>query len=144
MIGFLDTSAFVPLLIAEPTSSACRRFWDDADVIVSSRLLYVETAAALAQAHRLQRLTDSPYRRSRNRLDQLWAEMDVTEADEQIITRAAVLARHCAFRGYDAVHRASAEHLIDDDLVGASGDPALLAAWRKLGIAVYDTNIEAR
>ena len=53
MIGYLDTSAFIPLLIDEPTSEACRRFWDDADVIVSSRLLYVETAAALAQAGRM-------------------------------------------------------------------------------------------
>lgn len=50
MIGYLDTSAFVPLLIEEPTSQTGRRFWDDADVIVSSQLLYVETAAALAQA----------------------------------------------------------------------------------------------
>lgn len=50
MIGYLDASAFVPLLIAEPGSAACRRFWNDADSVVSSRLLYVETAAALAQA----------------------------------------------------------------------------------------------
>lgn len=55
MIGYLDTSAFVPLLIDEPTSAACRRFWDDADEVVSSRPRYVETAAALAQARRLGR-----------------------------------------------------------------------------------------
>ena len=31
MIGYLDTSAFVPLLIDEPSTKACMRFWDDAD-----------------------------------------------------------------------------------------------------------------
>jgi predicted nucleic acid-binding protein len=60
VIGYLDTSALVPLLIAEPTSAACRRFWDDADTVVFSRLLYVETAAALAQARRMDCLTGSP------------------------------------------------------------------------------------
>ena len=50
MIGYLDTSAFIPLLLKEPSSAACRRFWDDCDAVVSNRLLYVETAAALAQA----------------------------------------------------------------------------------------------
>jgi uncharacterized protein with PIN domain len=61
VIGYVDTSAFVPLLINEPTSEACRRFWDDADVVVSSRLLYVETAAALAQARRMGRLTGNKH-----------------------------------------------------------------------------------
>jgi uncharacterized protein len=81
VIGYLDTSAFVPLLIEEPTSQACRRLWDDADVIVSSPLLYVETAAALAQARRMGRLTESDYRQGRRRLDQMWSEMDVIEVD---------------------------------------------------------------
>jgi predicted nucleic acid-binding protein len=140
VIGYLDTSAFVPLLIDEPTSSACRRFWDDADVVVSSRLLYVETAAALAQARRIGRLTDGEHRRSRRRLDQMWSEMDVIEADEQLVTRAAELANRLSLRGYDAVHCASAEQLDDDDVVAASGDQKLLTAWLQLGMATYDTH----
>lgn len=75
MIGYLDTSAFVPLLIDEPTSQACQRFWDDADEIVSSRLLYVETAAALAQARRMRRLTGNKHLQSRRRLDQMWSQV---------------------------------------------------------------------
>lgn len=139
MIGYLDTSALVPLLIAEPTSEASRRFWDDADVVVSSRLLYVEAAAALAQAHRLRRLTDNTHAQSRRRLDRICAELDIIEVDEQLVIRAAELAHRLALRGYDAVHCASAEQLDDDDVVAASGDRALLTAWRQLGIATYDT-----
>ncbi len=143
MIGYLDTSAFVPLLIDEPTSEACRRFWDDADVIVSSRLLYVETAAALAQAERMGRLTVGEHLQVRRRLDQMWSEMDVIDVDEQVVIPAADLAHRLALRGYDAVHAASAEQLDDDDVVSASGDQRLLAAWMELGMATYDTNQNA-
>jgi predicted nucleic acid-binding protein len=140
VIGYLDTSAFVPLLIAEPTSAACRRFWDDADAVVSSRLLYVETAAALAQARRMDRLTGQEHQNSLGLLDRLWAEVDVAEVDEPVVARAAALAHQLALRGYDAVHCASAEQLDDEDVVAATGDQRLLAAWTELGIATFDTN----
>jgi hypothetical protein len=60
VIGYLDTSIVVPLLVAEPTSESCQRFRDDADAVVPSRLLYVE-AAALAQAQRMDRLTNDEH-----------------------------------------------------------------------------------
>lgn len=140
MIGYLDTSAFVPLLVAEPSSAQCRRFWDDVDDIVTSRLTYVETAAALAQAARMGRLTDRQHRRSVELLDRLWAEVDVVEVDDVVARRAAALARRCALRGYDAVHCACAEQIADDDLVAATADHRLLAAWAELGVATFDPN----
>ncbi|MGH3568722.1 MAG: hypothetical protein ACRDRH_22385 [Pseudonocardia sp.] len=57
MIGYLGTSAFVPLLVAEAGSIECRRFWNDADDVVASRLLFIEAAAALAQGARQGWLT---------------------------------------------------------------------------------------
>jgi hypothetical protein len=141
VIGYLDMSAFVPLVIEEPSSASCRRFWDDADAVVSSRLLYVETAAALAQARRMDRLTSREHRASLHLLDRLWSEIDVADVDEPVVTRAGALAYQLALRGYDAVHCASAEQLNDADVVAASGDQRLLAAWQKLGIATFDTNL---
>jgi predicted nucleic acid-binding protein len=140
LIGYLDTSAFVPLLVAEPSTPSCRRFWDDCDAVVSTRLLYVETAAALAQAHRMKRLTTRSHRASLRLLDELWAELAVVEVDEQIVTRATALADELGLRGYDAVHCVSAEILADDDVVAASGDQQLLSAWSALGLSAYDTN----
>ncbi|MFD7153276.1 type II toxin-antitoxin system VapC family toxin [Kribbella sp. NPDC059898] len=140
MIGYLDTSAFVPLLVSEPSSPACRRFWDDADAVVSSRLLYVETAAALAQAHRMGRLDDRAYSSCQRLLEELWPQLEVTEVNEALVRRAAELANLLALRGYDAVHCASAEQLEDADLVVASGDKRLLDAWKSLGLATFDTN----
>ena len=140
MIGYLDTSVFVPLLVAEPTSESCQRFWDDTDAVVSSRLLYVETAAALAQARRMDRLTDAEHDETLRLLDRLWSEIDIAEVDEIVVHRAAVLARRFGLRGYDAVHCASAEQLDDEDVVAAAGDQELLSAWAALGMATFDSN----
>lgn len=140
MIGYLDTSAIVPLLVAEPSSAACRRFWDDADVVVTSRLTYVETAAALAQARRLDRISSRTHRASLRALDAIWVEIAAVEVDDQLVRHAAELARRYSLRGYDAVHCASARQLTAEDLVAAAGDRQLLQAWLEVGIDTYDTN----
>ncbi|MFD4439203.1 type II toxin-antitoxin system VapC family toxin [Nocardia sp. NPDC058519] len=140
MIGYLDTSAFLPLLVAEPSSAACKRFWDLADDVVSSRLLYVESAAALAQAHRMGRLDESQFRAASRLRDDFWQQINVTEVDEKLAESAAALAERYALRGYDAVHCAAAAQLEDPDLVAASGDRKLLTAWKALGIATFDSN----
>lgn len=139
MIGYLDTSAVVPLLVQEPTSAACRRFWDDADAVVTCRIAYVESAAALAQAERVGRLDRAQHLAARALLDGLWAELDVVEVDQPLVVDAAVAADRHALRGYDAVHWAAANRLSDPDLVAAAGDRRLLAAWRATGVATYDT-----
>lgn len=140
MIGYFDTSAFVPILVREPTSERCRRIWDDADAVVSSRLTYVETAAALAQAKRMRRISTTVHRSTLVTLDRLWSELDIVEIDAELTSRAGVLADKLDLRGYDAVHCAAAERVEDDDLVAASGDRHLLDAWRRLPIATLDTN----
>jgi predicted nucleic acid-binding protein len=139
VIGYLDTSAFVPLLVAEASSPACRRFWDSADTVATCRLLHVEAAAALAQAERMARLDRAQHQRARDLLDGLWAEFDVIEIDDPLVRAAADAAHTLGLRGYDAVHCAAAEQLADDDLVAATGDQRLLAAWRERGVATYDT-----
>lgn len=140
MIAYLETSAVVPLLVAEPTTPLCRMLWDEADAVVCSRLLYVEAAAALAQAHRMARLTSAQHTSAAALLDELWPEFDIADVDEAIVQRAAELARRLALRGYDAVHCASAEQLAHDDLVAVSGDKALVGAWMAIGLSVLDTN----
>ncbi len=139
LIAYLDTSAVVPLLVAEPATGICQRIWDDADSVVSCRLLYVETAAALAQARRLHRLTAREHTAALTLLDDLWAQIDVVEVDDALVRHAAELAHHLALRGYDAVHCASAHQLADPDLIAATGDGRLLAAWRQLGLATVET-----
>ena len=141
MIGYLDTSVFVPLLVGEPSTPVCQRFWNEHDTIVSCRLTYVETAAALAQAQRMERLADEAQDEALGLLEQLWAEVDVAEIDEMLVRRAALMARRFALSGDDAVHCASAAQLDDDGVVAASGDQRLLAAWAASGMATFDSKV---
>ena len=140
MIVYLDTSAIVPLLVVEPTSEHCRRLWDSADEPVTCRLSYVETAAALAQAQRLGRITAPAHKHALKALGQLWAEMALIEFDDDLMHTAADRAARFALRGYDAVHCAAAELIADQQTVAASGDRALLDAWASLGLSTADTH----
>jgi predicted nucleic acid-binding protein len=144
VIAYFDTSAFVPLVIAEPGSESCGRIWNDADAVVTTRLLFVETAAALAQAQRMGRLSKQGHAKALNLLDGLWVEFDIVEADDIVIRRAAHLAAACGLRGYDAVHCASADQLQDPDLVVACADRRLLRACSDLGMSTADVSATAR
>lgn len=142
MIAYLDTSALVPLLIDEPASPLCERLWDDADDVVSVRIGYVEASAAIAQARRLGRLTRSQQRDAITLLDEKWSQLQIVDIDETLVRRAGALADLHSLRGYDATHCAGAESINDADVVAASGDRQLLAAWRDLGVNTVDVNIE--
>ncbi|MDK3258530.1 type II toxin-antitoxin system VapC family toxin [Blastococcus capsensis] len=139
MITYLDTSAIVPLLIEEPGSATCLSLWSAAADVVCSQLGYVETAAALARATRLGRMTAEQEERGLAQLDQVWDEMTVVPVDESLVRQAAALARDHALRGFDAVHCAAALRIADTDVVAASADGDLLAAWRTEGLHVADT-----
>ncbi len=140
MIVYLDTSAVVPILIAEPSSDACRVIWEAADRRASVRLTYVETAAALSMAERQNRITPAQHDRAWSNFVRIWRDIDVVELTGELADSAAGLARSRRLRGYDAVHCAAAAALNDPDLVAAAGDVALLDAWHSLGVTVMDTN----
>lgn len=135
MIVYFDTSAFVPLLVTEPGTPLAAELWDSADEVVTNRLLYVESAAALARARRMGRITDRNHHAALDALDDLWRDFRVIEVDESVTRRGAELADQHALRGYDAVHCASAERIDAPDLVVASGDKDLLTACTELAVA---------
>lgn len=139
MIAYLDTSAVVPILVEEPTTTTCRRIWLDADRLVTTRLTYVEVGAALAMAERRQRVTAREHDRAWTNFLELWTAIDVVDVSEEITTSAATLTRPYSLRGYDAVHCATAIAVNDQELVAAAGDRQLLDAWREQGLAVFDT-----
>ncbi len=147
MIVYLDTSAFVPLILSEPTSPACRRLWNDADVILGTDLLYVESSAALSRAAREGRIRRERIGEVVDRLDALWRQLRVIEIDAVLTEAAAKVAWRFGLRGYDAVHCAAGalvgrgEGEPSEEVpqtVAASGDEALLEAWRQLGVPTFD------
>lgn len=139
MIAYFDTSAFVPLLLEEPGSKAAGRLWDEADHLVSVRLIYAEARAALAQAERMGRITPRQLPGLAKDADSLYAQIDRLDVDESLVRRAGDLAQQFALRGYDAMHLAGAERLRDPELVLVAGDGPLLNAATELALAVART-----
>ena len=134
MNAYVDTSVVVKLLVEEPGSERAAILWDSADIVVGSRLLYVETRAALAAARRATRLTAAQHRRTMADFDGLWAQMIVVEVSPELVAHAAVLAESERLRGYDAVHLASAL-LVGVDLM-ATSDVTLATAASRHGLHV--------
>jgi uncharacterized protein len=139
VITYFDTSAFVPLLIDETGTDLSSQLWETSDRKISSRLLYVETASALARAVRLKRLSQDAHQAALRTLDNLWRNIFVLDVDERLVERAAVLADRESLRAYDAVHCATAESVNEREMVVASGDGALLAACSRLGMTTANT-----
>lgn len=135
MIVYFDTSAIVPIIIEEPSSLAASRLWDEADRVVSSRLVYAEGRAALAMARRLDRVDDYELRTAVHAFESLYQQLDIVEVTENLVRDAGSLAEQFALRGYDAVHLASAQLVHDSDMVIAAGDQNLIKAAQALGIA---------
>lgn len=136
MIAYFDTSAVLPLLIAEHGSQMAGRLWDSADRVVSVRLVYPEARAALAQAERLDRVSARDLRRAVRALDSRFEEMDLVEIDDPLAHLAGEKAEDHGLRGYDAVHLAAALRVHDPDVVLIAGDRALVDAANSEGLAV--------
>ena len=140
MILYLDTSAFVPLIVAEPTSALCRRLWDDADDVVSSVALRPEAASALWRARHSGRISAVQHTELLDHLAELTGQMHLVVVDDRLSRRAADLASAHGLRGYDAVHAATALTVVARDGLAASGDTSLLATWQAAPIATCDIN----
>ncbi len=135
MIAYFDTSAVVPLVVAEAGSARAATLWDGADRAVGVRLVYPEGRAALAQAQRLGRLTVRQLRAAVREFEARYLELDLVELDDVLARRAGHLAELHGLRGYDAVHLAAADRVRDPDLVVVAGDRALLTAAAAEGLA---------
>lgn len=139
MIVYFDTSALVPLIIEERASESSGELWDAADSLVAARITYVEAVAAMAAAERIGRISERQFIAGRGAFDDLWSQLHVVEIGPDLVRTAADLARTHGLRGYDATHCAAAISVDDPELVAASGDQQLLAAWRNEGLATRDT-----
>lgn len=134
MIAYFDTSAIVPLVIEEFGTEIAGTMWDQAERVVSVRLVRVEARAALARAARLRRIDVEQHAAAKGELDAVFAQLDLIDIDDDLVDRAAELAERHALRAYDAVHLAAAERVFDADLVVVAGDQALIAAAEELGM----------
>ena len=139
MIVYFDTSALLPLVVLEPGSDIAGRLWTEADHVVSSQLIVVESAAAIAMGHRIGRMSAEDHDLVQNESAALVRELILVDVTPDVVEHAAALAVRRALRGYDAVHLATANRVGLDAVVFASGDRALLAAASAEGFHTVDT-----
>ncbi|MHB8294826.1 MAG: type II toxin-antitoxin system VapC family toxin [Acidimicrobiales bacterium] len=106
-IVYLDSSAFVKLVVGEDGSDLAAALWDGCDAAVSSRLAYPEVRAALAAAGRAGRLRPGDQGRAEMAWEEYRAATRMVELTGPVIAHAGQIASQYALRGADAVHLAS-------------------------------------
>lgn len=136
MIAYLDTSAFVKLLLDEEGSAVADELWSAADVVVTSQLTYAEARAAVASAVRRGRLTRSRSALVVDELDAAWEEVAAADVDGVITQLAGSIAQMHALRGADAVHLATALGSRSGDMVFVTWDRRLAQGAQAAGFVV--------
>lgn len=134
MITYFDTSAVIPLILREPATPVCQKLWTATHRRATSLLTYVEAEAAIAQAHRIGRVTNDQASAASALFQSLWQQFVVITPESSIIRKAATLAHTQGLRGYDAVQCASALAIADGNFLAVSGDHQLINAWKNLGL----------
>jgi predicted nucleic acid-binding protein len=125
-VAYLDTSAFVKLVVEEPESAALQRFLARWPERTSATLLRTEAIRALRRAGR-----DAHVGAARR----LFSAMQLVRADEPLLDRAGELEPR-ELRSLDAVHLATALALGGDLGVVITYDQRLGEAARQTGLVV--------
>ena len=133
MTTYFETSAIVKLVMIEGGSDRADVLWDSSDLLLTSRLSYVEARAALAAARRSGRMTSRGLEQAKEALEARFDELDLVEVTANIVRSAGDLAEQHGLRGYDAVHLASALALETSDLILVTWDGNLAKAGRRVG-----------
>jgi len=97
-------------------------------------VLIAEARAAIAAAERAKRLEPRVHAAAVVELAALWRQIDGLALTETLAQRAGELAERCALRGYDAIHLASAEAILDEGDVMVVSDTRLAEAAASIGI----------
>lgn len=138
MISYLDTSTLVKLYVDEPKSDEARLLVNEAEVVATSRVAYVEAVASFVRRLAPRTLT-AAYRQARHSLDQDWPSYLVIEVTDDVTKLAAQIAQKYRLRGFDCLHLASAVFLkkrLNRPIVFSSADAKLNAAARKEGLDI--------
>lgn len=113
MIAYVDTSAFVKLLVPEAGTETVGAVWDHVDDRYASLIGYVELRSAIASAARSRRIDGSTLLAARAEIEDLWASVVAVDVDEPLVRKAGELSDRHGLRASDAIHLASALRIAD-------------------------------
>lgn len=140
MIVYLDTSAFVKLVLDEPGDAAAREWFSQARWAVSSVITYPESCSAVGRRSRYGDVDEGELRRWTAELDERWRRVVAVPVGAQ---QAGLLALEHRLRGMDAVQLAAAvtfrtrvtATVPDEQVVFAAFDRRLREAAEREGFA---------
>lgn len=139
MILYMDTSAFVKMLVRETHSDEVRSWAEAAEAVATSVITLPETTSAVARRLRAGEIGGADATRLRRSLAARWQETLRLIVDEE---RAAELAWRAGLRGMDAVQLAAASVLRDavgaDELAFCAFDDRLSEAAAAEGLIVLE------
>lgn len=123
-------------MVVEDGSELAAELWGSAYPVASSILSYPEGRAALAAAHRLDRLGADEHHKALADFEELYADLATIGVDQELAVRASKYAEDLGPRGYDSVHLATALELGDDEVVLVTWDRDLARATEEVGLGV--------
>jgi predicted nucleic acid-binding protein len=126
VIVYLDTSAFVKLVVDESGDADARAWFDTARMAFSSVVTYAEACAAVGRRDRMEGPDEARLRAWVAEIDDRWRR---TVTIPVAARRAGQLALVHRLRGMDAVQLAAAVTLRDRLRAGATGEPAADVAF---------------
>lgn len=139
----MDSSFILSIYLNEPNRfEVAQRLVDEAALLASSPIAYVEVRSGLARAAFKEtppRLRRSEYSRAINVFEADWDLYHRVGISSQLIRSAGDLAETHRLRGYDALHLASSLELKSsrsDDVIVATWDRELAVAWRAEGLSL--------
>jgi uncharacterized protein len=133
---YVDSSALVKLLIAEPESEQLLGRLSQAKLF-TCRVTYAETRAAIARRAREAPAKVQEWSEARAHLEADWAGFRVIEMVQSLVLCAGEFADVFGLRGYDAIQLAaghSAHTAMMEDMSFLSYDRRLNRAARLLGL----------
>lgn len=112
-----------------------------ATMLASAAIAYAELRAAIAAAHRDQRLSQPDFATAKGQLEMVWAATSRLSIDSALIQQAGDLAEQNELRGNAAVHLAALIRLGPPDVVDrfACWDRELRTAARDRGYRLFPT-----
>lgn len=138
MIGYLDSSAASKLYLDdEGVAATLRDVMRDLDEVVTSRLTFVETHAALAAARRAGRFGAATHATAAGGFDRFWESVVVMDLDQAHAEAAAEAADVFGLRAGDAIQLAALRSTDPDGTMLVAWDGRLRAAATASGFACY-------
>jgi uncharacterized protein len=116
MVVYLDTSSLVKLYVEEKGSSEVAAVVENARVVATSIIAYVEARAVFARRFKERSIVKKEYNMLLMSFETDWVNYLQIKVSQNVVQLAGNLAAKHALRGFDAIHLSSAIYLMNSKM----------------------------